>query len=63
MRGFETGAFRLFVDPDAPLGPILELLVDDVRVEKERLVGLGCYVEREDDAVPRCYVLYCFGLI
>ena len=63
MRGFETGAFRLFIDPEAPLGPILELLVDDVSAEKERLVGLGCFVEREDDTVPRCYVRDPFGLI
>ena len=63
MRGFETGAFRLFIDPDAPLGPILELVVDDVEDEKSKLLHRGCHIEREDASGPRCYLRDPFGLI
>lgn len=63
MRGFETGAFRLFIDPGAPLGPVLELVVDDIEAEKARLLDVGCSIEREDAAVPRCYIRDPFGLI
>lgn len=63
MRGFDTGAFRLFIDPDTPLGPVLELIVDDVEAEKARLLGFGCSIEREDASVPRCYMRDPFGLI
>ena len=34
MVGIETGAFRLFLDPAPPLGPVLEFLVDDVQAAK-----------------------------
>ena len=63
MRGFETGAFRLFIDPDAPLGPVLEMLVDDVEASKQSLLAAGCQIVREDPTGPRCYIQDPFGLI
>jgi catechol 2,3-dioxygenase-like lactoylglutathione lyase family enzyme len=63
MRGLETGAFRLFLDPGPPLGPVLEVLVDDLAAAKAKLLAAGCVVEQEDPAIPRCYVRDPFGLI
>ena len=63
MRGLETGAFRLFLDPGSPLGPVLEFTVDDVQTMKARLVAAGCTVEQEDASIPRCYIRDPFGLI
>jgi len=62
--GIETGALRLFLDPGpAPVGPVLEFLVDDVQATKAALVAAGCTVEQEDGSVPRCYIRDPQGLI
>ena len=63
MRGLETGAFRLFLDPGSPLGPVMEFMVDDVQKMKVRLVAAGCSVVQEDALIPRCYIRDPFGLI
>ena len=63
MRGIETGAFRLFIEPGALPGPVLEFLVDDVQATKSRLLAAGCTLEQEDPALPRCYIRDPFGLV
>jgi catechol 2,3-dioxygenase-like lactoylglutathione lyase family enzyme len=62
MIGLEAGAFRLFLDRGPAYGPVFEFLVDDLDQAKERLIQAGCRIEREDPAIPRCYVRDPFGL-
>jgi predicted enzyme related to lactoylglutathione lyase len=62
MVGFETGAFRLYVEKGEPHAPVFEFLVPDVEAAKQRLVGAGCTVVEEDPSVPRCYIRDPFGM-
>jgi predicted enzyme related to lactoylglutathione lyase len=63
MVGFETGAFRLYVEKGKPHPPVFEFLVPDVQAEKARLCAAGCVVVEEDPALPRCYLRDPFGLV
>ena len=63
ITGLEAGAFRLFLEEGAPLGPIPEFLVPDVATLRDRLVAAGCTVVEEDPAIPRCYIRDPFGLV
>jgi catechol 2,3-dioxygenase-like lactoylglutathione lyase family enzyme len=63
MPGFEAGAFRLYIDGGPALAPVLEFLVDDLPAAKARLLTYGCTVEKEDPAVPCCYLRDPFGLV
>ncbi len=61
--GFETGAFRLFLDDGKPYGPVFEFMVPNLEEAKRKLIKAGCLVEQEDSRIPRCYVRDPFGLI
>jgi len=63
MVGFETGAFRLYVEKGKPHAPVFEFLVGDVQAEKQRLIAAGCVVVEEDPSVPRCYVRDPYGMV
>jgi catechol 2,3-dioxygenase-like lactoylglutathione lyase family enzyme len=63
MVGFETGAFRLYVERGADHGPVFEFLVPDVEVAKRQLLAAGCTIVEEDPSVPRCYIRDPFGLV
>jgi catechol 2,3-dioxygenase-like lactoylglutathione lyase family enzyme len=63
MRGIETGAFRLFIEPGSLPGPVFEFLVDDVQATKAHLLSAGCTLEQEDPSLPRCYIRDPFGLV
>jgi len=62
MLGFETGAFRLYVEKGAAHGPVFEFLVADVATAKTRLLAAGCALVEEDPSVPRCYLRDPFGM-
>jgi catechol 2,3-dioxygenase-like lactoylglutathione lyase family enzyme len=62
MLGFETGAFRLYVEKGAAHGPVFEFLVADVAAAKTRLLAAGCTLVEEDASVPRCYVRDPYGV-
>jgi catechol 2,3-dioxygenase-like lactoylglutathione lyase family enzyme len=62
MLGFETGAFRLYVEKGEAHGPVFEYLVPDVQEAKQKLLGAGCILVEEDASVPRCYVRDPYGL-
>ncbi|GLQ47631.1 hypothetical protein GCM10007862_26820 [Dyella lipolytica] len=62
MVGFETGAFRLYVEKGEGHAPVFECLVPDVQAAKERLVAAGCAVVEEDASVPRCYMRDPYGI-
>jgi catechol 2,3-dioxygenase-like lactoylglutathione lyase family enzyme len=61
--GFETGAFRLYVEKGKPHAPVFELLTRDLQGEKARLLAAGCVVVEEDASAPRCYLRDPFGLV
>jgi catechol 2,3-dioxygenase-like lactoylglutathione lyase family enzyme len=61
MIGFETGAFRLYVERGAPHPPVFELLVADVVAAKQKLLAAGCTLVEEDPALPRCYIRDPYG--
>ena len=61
MVGFETGAFRLYVEKGTEHGPVFELLAPDVAAAKRQLVAAGCTIVEEDPALPRCYIRDPFG--
>jgi len=63
MVGFETGAFRLYVEAGPPHGPMFDFLVADVGAAKARLVAAGCALLEEDATLPRCYLRDPFGLV
>jgi catechol 2,3-dioxygenase-like lactoylglutathione lyase family enzyme len=62
LVGFETGAFRLYLERGAAHGPVFEFLVADVEAAKRALVAAGCRVREEDAAIPRCYLEDPYGL-
>jgi predicted enzyme related to lactoylglutathione lyase len=62
MLGFETGAFRLYVEKGAAHGPVFEFLVADVTAAKARLLAAGCTLVEEDASLPRCYVRDPYGV-
>ena len=63
MLGFETGSFRLFVEPGTPPGAVFDFEVSDLAAAKALLVEHGCSVEEDDASVPRLYLRDPFGLV
>ena len=63
MIGLDGGHINLFIEEGPPLGPVLEVTVDDVDEAKARLVKNECEVIKDEPHVPRCYVRDPFGLI
>jgi len=61
--GFETGAFRLYVEAGPAHGPVFDFLVTDVPATKARLMSAGCTLLEEDPSVPRCYLRDPFGVV
>jgi catechol 2,3-dioxygenase-like lactoylglutathione lyase family enzyme len=62
LVGFETGSFRLYVEPGTPHGPVFDFLVPDLQAAKAALLAAGCLVIEENPQVPRCYIRDPFGL-
>jgi catechol 2,3-dioxygenase-like lactoylglutathione lyase family enzyme len=63
MAGFETGAFRLYVERGPAHGPVFDFLVPDLQAAKSALLSAGCALIEEDPAVPRCYIRDPYGLV
>jgi catechol 2,3-dioxygenase-like lactoylglutathione lyase family enzyme len=63
MAGFETGAFRLYVERGSEHGPVFDFLVPDMQAAKSALLSAGCALIEEDPAVPRCYIRDPYGLV
>ena len=51
------------LEPGPPLGPVLEVTVENVADAKLRLVKNGCEIVKDEPDFPRCYVRDPFGLI
>ncbi|AXC13155.1 hypothetical protein ACPOL_3876 [Acidisarcina polymorpha] len=54
---------NLFIEQGPPLGPVLEVKVDDVGQAKVRLVKSGGEILKVEPEFPRCNVRDPFGLI
>lgn len=63
MVGFETGAFRLYVEAGEAHGPVFDFLVEDVRATRDQLISAGCVLVEEDLSLPRCYLRDPFGVV
>ena len=63
LAGFETGAFRLFVERGPGHGPVFDFLVPDLQAAKSALLSAGCALLEEDPAVQRCYIRDPHGLV
>jgi catechol 2,3-dioxygenase-like lactoylglutathione lyase family enzyme len=56
-------AINLFIERGPSLGPILEILVDDVEAAKQRLAACGCEILKDEPEFPRVYVRDPAGLL
>ena len=54
---------NLFIVEGAPLGPVLEVFVENVTAAKARLVENGCTVVKDEPAEASCYIRDPFGVI
>jgi catechol 2,3-dioxygenase-like lactoylglutathione lyase family enzyme len=63
IMGFETGAFRLYVEKGEPHGPVFEFFVPDVEAAKKQLLAAGCTLQEEIPSLPRCYIRDPYGLV
>jgi catechol 2,3-dioxygenase-like lactoylglutathione lyase family enzyme len=63
LVGFETGAFKLYVERGPRHSPVFELLVRDVEDTRDRLLAAGCTLQEQDAAVPRCYLRDPYGFV
>jgi catechol 2,3-dioxygenase-like lactoylglutathione lyase family enzyme len=63
MAGFETGAFRLYVERGPAQGPVFDYVVTDLKAAMLALLSAGCTMLEEDPALPRCYIRDPHGLM
>jgi predicted enzyme related to lactoylglutathione lyase len=63
MISLHGNHINLFVERGPPLGPVLEVTVDDVAEASERLVRNGGKVLKDEPNVPRVYIQDPYGLI
>jgi predicted enzyme related to lactoylglutathione lyase len=63
MIGLHGDHINLFIEPGPPLGPVLEVTVDDVDDARRRLVKSGCEIVKDEPHFPRTYVKDPYGLI
>jgi predicted enzyme related to lactoylglutathione lyase len=54
---------NLFIERGPVLGPVLEVIVENVQEVARRLVSNGCEIVKYEPDFPRCYVRDPFGLI
>jgi len=58
----EGDQINLFIDKGEPLGPVMEIKVDDIEAAKSHLLENGCTIVRWEEKGPR-YVCDPNGLI
>jgi catechol 2,3-dioxygenase-like lactoylglutathione lyase family enzyme len=63
LLGYETGAFKLYVEKGEPLGVVFEFRVPDTAQAIAALQAGGCEIVETDPKVPRIYVRDPFGLM
>lgn len=63
MVGLHGKHINLFIEPGPPIGPVLEVTVDNVEKAKANLVRNGCEIVKDEPDFPRCYIKDPNGLI
>jgi catechol 2,3-dioxygenase-like lactoylglutathione lyase family enzyme len=63
LKGFDAGAFRLYVEKGPPHSAVFDFRVSDLAAAKAALVAAGCTVVEENPEVPRCYLRDPYGLV
>jgi predicted enzyme related to lactoylglutathione lyase len=63
MIGLHGKHINLFIEPGSPLGPVLEVTVDNVEHTKAQLLKNGCEIVKNEPEFPRCYIKDPYGLI
>ncbi len=63
MIGLRGPDISLYIERGPALGPVLEVMVEDVAEARQRLVANGCEVVKDEPEFPRCYVKDPFGLL
>jgi hypothetical protein len=63
MIGLHGRHINLFIEPGPPLGPALEVTVDNVQKARAWLVKNGCELIKNEPEFPRCYIRDPQGLI
>lgn len=63
MIGLHGKHINLFIEPGPPIGPVLEVTVDNVEKAKAKLVRNGCEIVKDEPDFPRCYIKDPNGLI
>jgi catechol 2,3-dioxygenase-like lactoylglutathione lyase family enzyme len=63
MLGFETGSFRLYIEPGESPGPVFEVEVEDLPSAKALFLANGCTVAEENPMISRLYIRDPFGLV
>jgi predicted enzyme related to lactoylglutathione lyase len=63
MIGLHGRHINLFIEPGPPLGPVLEVTVDNLEKATARLVKNGCEVIKDEPKFPRRYIRDPQGLI
>jgi predicted enzyme related to lactoylglutathione lyase len=62
MVSLEGAKINLYIERGPKLGPVLEVIVEDVEEAKARLVKNGCVVVKDEPEFPRCYMQDPHGL-
>ena len=60
--GLRGPHINLFIERGPKMGPVLEVVVENVAAAKRRLTESGCVVIKDEPEFPRCYVRDPFGL-
>jgi catechol 2,3-dioxygenase-like lactoylglutathione lyase family enzyme len=63
LIGLRGSKINLYIERGPALGPVLEVFVKEVAETKQRLLGRGCEVLKDEPEVPRTYIRDPFGLI
>ena len=63
MIGLRGKHINLFIEPGPPIGPVLEVTVENVEKAKAKLVRNGCEIVKDKPDFPRCYIKDPNGLI
>ena len=63
MLSLHGPAINLFIEEGPSLGPVLEVIVDNVESAKTRLLAQGCILIKDEPHFPRCYLQDPNGLL
>jgi predicted enzyme related to lactoylglutathione lyase len=63
MIGLHGKHINLFIESGPPVGPVLEVTVNNVEGATARLADKGCEVVKDEPEFPRAYIKDPYGVI